>query len=152
MPVITLSFQISPFPFDLLKEELEKYPAADLVWCQEEHKNSGYYDYVKPRFRTIVNHTRPIWYETLISWADLFAFKFIWGFFIFYFSFKIVFDLRMLFMEKSCSSQIKTSEFGFLGERWKNPDDYLPNSSCISCTFCGSKRKPVATSSVFIVT
>lgn len=64
MPIITLFFQISPFPFDLLKEELDKYPTADLVWCQEEHKNSGYYDYVKPRFRTIVNHTRPIWYET----------------------------------------------------------------------------------------
>uniref|UniRef100_A0A8C3GYX6 oxoglutarate dehydrogenase (succinyl-transferring) n=1 Tax=Corvus moneduloides TaxID=1196302 RepID=A0A8C3GYX6_CORMO len=59
---ITRLEQISPFPFDLLKEELDKYPTADLVWCQEEHKNSGYYDYVKPRFRTIVNHTRPIWY------------------------------------------------------------------------------------------
>ncbi|NXA56202.1 OGDHL protein, partial [Nothocercus julius] len=59
---ITRLEQISPFPFDLLKKELEKYPEADLVWCQEEHKNSGYYDYVKPRFRTIVNHTRPIWY------------------------------------------------------------------------------------------
>ncbi|KAM3834723.1 2-oxoglutarate dehydrogenase-like, mitochondrial isoform 1-T1 [Vipera latastei] len=54
--------QISPFPFDLLKEEIEKYAKAELVWCQEEHKNIGYYDYVKPRFRTIVNHTRPIWY------------------------------------------------------------------------------------------
>ncbi|NXU66319.1 OGDHL protein, partial [Horornis vulcanius] len=59
---ITRLEQISPFPFDLLKEELDKYPAADLVWCQEEHKNSGYYDYVRPRFRTIVNRTRPIWY------------------------------------------------------------------------------------------
>uniref|UniRef100_U3JW96 2-oxoglutarate dehydrogenase-like, mitochondrial n=1 Tax=Ficedula albicollis TaxID=59894 RepID=U3JW96_FICAL len=59
---ITRLEQISPFPFDLLKEEVDKYPTADLVWCQEEHKNSGYYDYVKPRFRTIVNHTRPIWY------------------------------------------------------------------------------------------
>ncbi|XP_026570325.1 2-oxoglutarate dehydrogenase-like, mitochondrial isoform X2 [Pseudonaja textilis] len=54
--------QISPFPFDLLKEEIKKYAKAELVWCQEEHKNIGYYDYVKPRFRTIVNHTRPIWY------------------------------------------------------------------------------------------
>nr|XP_006112456.1 2-oxoglutarate dehydrogenase-like, mitochondrial [Pelodiscus sinensis] len=59
---ITRLEQISPFPFDLVKEELEKYPGAELVWCQEEHKNIGYYDYVKPRFRTIVNHTRPIWY------------------------------------------------------------------------------------------
>ncbi|XP_026528525.1 2-oxoglutarate dehydrogenase-like, mitochondrial isoform X2 [Notechis scutatus] len=54
--------QISPFPFDLLKVEIKKYAKAELVWCQEEHKNIGYYDYVKPRFRTIVNHTRPIWY------------------------------------------------------------------------------------------
>ncbi|XP_062989206.1 2-oxoglutarate dehydrogenase-like, mitochondrial [Elgaria multicarinata webbii] len=59
---ITRLEQISPFPFDLLKEEIEKYAKAELVWCQEEHKNIGYYDYVKPRFRTIVNHTRPIWY------------------------------------------------------------------------------------------
>ncbi|XP_061490980.1 2-oxoglutarate dehydrogenase-like, mitochondrial isoform X2 [Rhineura floridana] len=59
---ITRLEQISPFPFDLLKEEIEKYAKADLVWCQEEHKNIGFYDYVKPRFRTIVNHIRPIWY------------------------------------------------------------------------------------------
>ncbi|XP_072851175.2 2-oxoglutarate dehydrogenase-like, mitochondrial isoform X2 [Pogona vitticeps] len=59
---ITRLEQISPFPFDLLKEEIEKYAKADLLWCQEEHKNMGFYDYVKPRFRTIVNHTRPIWY------------------------------------------------------------------------------------------
>ncbi|KAH0623455.1 hypothetical protein JD844_006216 [Phrynosoma platyrhinos] len=58
---ITRLEQISPFPFDLLREEIEKYAKADLVWCQEEHKNIGYYDYVKPRFRTIMNHTRPIW-------------------------------------------------------------------------------------------
>uniref|UniRef100_A0AAY4CUV6 2-oxoglutarate dehydrogenase complex component E1 n=1 Tax=Denticeps clupeoides TaxID=299321 RepID=A0AAY4CUV6_9TELE len=38
--------QLSPFPFDLVKAETEKYPNADLVWCQEEHKNQGYYDYV----------------------------------------------------------------------------------------------------------
>lgn len=117
LPVITLSFQISPFPFDLLKEELEKYPGADLVWCQEEHKNSGYYDYVKPRFRTIVNHTRPIWYEKncFVSWVGLFAFKFGWFWGVF---------LRMLFTGKSCSSQIKTCEFGFLGERGKSVDDF----------------------------
>nr|XP_040054169.1 2-oxoglutarate dehydrogenase, mitochondrial-like [Gasterosteus aculeatus aculeatus] len=33
-----------------------------LVWCQEEHKNQGYYDYVKPRLRTTVGHARPVWY------------------------------------------------------------------------------------------
>ncbi|XP_075073099.1 2-oxoglutarate dehydrogenase-like, mitochondrial isoform X2 [Mixophyes fleayi] len=59
---ITRLEQISPFPFDLVKEEVEKYHRAELVWCQEEHKNMGYYDYIKPRFLTILNHTRPIWY------------------------------------------------------------------------------------------
>lgn len=55
--------QISPFPFDLIKREAEKYPGAELVWCQEEHKNMGYYDYINPRFMTILNRARPIWYK-----------------------------------------------------------------------------------------
>uniref|UniRef100_A0A3B4FNP6 2-oxoglutarate dehydrogenase complex component E1 n=1 Tax=Pundamilia nyererei TaxID=303518 RepID=A0A3B4FNP6_9CICH len=54
--------QLSPFPFDLVKEEADHYPNADLVWCQEEHKNHGYYDYVKPRISTTIGHTRPICY------------------------------------------------------------------------------------------
>nr|KAF6277427.1 oxoglutarate dehydrogenase L [Myotis myotis] len=59
---ITRLEQISPFPFDLIKREAEKYPGAELVWCQEEHKNMGYYDYINPRFMTILKRTRPIWY------------------------------------------------------------------------------------------
>ncbi|KAK6316280.1 hypothetical protein J4Q44_G00138040 [Coregonus suidteri] len=54
--------QLSPFPFDQVKVETHRYPNADLVWCQEEHKNQGYYDYVKPRLRTTVDCTRPVWY------------------------------------------------------------------------------------------
>ncbi|XP_008280042.1 2-oxoglutarate dehydrogenase, mitochondrial isoform X4 [Stegastes partitus] len=54
--------QLSPFPFDLVKEETDRYVNADLVWCQEEHKNQGYYDYVKPRIRTTIGRSRPVWY------------------------------------------------------------------------------------------
>ncbi|KAM8853110.1 2-oxoglutarate dehydrogenase complex component E1 [Synchiropus picturatus] len=54
--------QLSPFPFDLVKEETDRYHGADLVWCQEEHKNQGYYYYVKPRIRTTINKTRPVRY------------------------------------------------------------------------------------------
>uniref|UniRef100_UPI00398F0E98 2-oxoglutarate dehydrogenase-like, mitochondrial n=1 Tax=Pristiophorus japonicus TaxID=55135 RepID=UPI00398F0E98 len=54
--------QLSPFPFDLLKAEVEKCPDAELIWCQEEHKNMGYYDYVKPRFRTLLQYDKPVWY------------------------------------------------------------------------------------------
>ncbi|XP_004074658.1 2-oxoglutarate dehydrogenase, mitochondrial isoform X1 [Oryzias latipes] len=54
--------QLSPFPFDLVKSETDRFPNAELVWCQEEHKNQGYYDYVKPRLQTTVGYSRPIWY------------------------------------------------------------------------------------------
>lgn len=55
--------QISPFPFDLIEQEAARFPGAELVWCQEEHKNMGYYDYISPRFMTILGRTRPIWYR-----------------------------------------------------------------------------------------
>uniref|UniRef100_A0A3P8PXW3 2-oxoglutarate dehydrogenase complex component E1 n=1 Tax=Astatotilapia calliptera TaxID=8154 RepID=A0A3P8PXW3_ASTCA len=63
--------QLSPFPFDLVKEEADHYPNADLVWCQEEHKNHGYYDYVKPRISTTIGHTRPICRHSLTSSVNL---------------------------------------------------------------------------------
>ncbi|KAM9618606.1 2-oxoglutarate dehydrogenase-like, mitochondrial isoform 1-T1 [Trichechus inunguis] len=59
---ITRLEQISPFPFDLVKQEADQYQGAELVWCQEEHKNMGYYDYISPRFMTILSRARPIWY------------------------------------------------------------------------------------------
>ncbi|KAK1892247.1 2-oxoglutarate dehydrogenase mitochondrial [Dissostichus eleginoides] len=52
---------LSPFPFDQVKAESELYANADLVWCQEEHKNQGYYDYVKPRIRTTTQRAKPVW-------------------------------------------------------------------------------------------
>uniref|UniRef100_A0A6I8NY47 2-oxoglutarate dehydrogenase complex component E1 n=1 Tax=Ornithorhynchus anatinus TaxID=9258 RepID=A0A6I8NY47_ORNAN len=59
---ITRIEQLSPFPFDLLQKEALKYPNAELAWCQEEHKNQGYYDYVKPRLRTTIDRIKPVWY------------------------------------------------------------------------------------------
>jgi 2-oxoglutarate dehydrogenase E1 component len=47
--------QISPFPFDLVYQEMEKYPKAKLYWVQEEHKNMGAWTYVEPRFHTVLN-------------------------------------------------------------------------------------------------
>ncbi|KAG1652721.1 2-oxoglutarate dehydrogenase, mitochondrial [Nymphon striatum] len=46
--------QICPFPYDLIKAELAKYPQAKLCFSQEEHKNQGYWSYVKPRLDTVV--------------------------------------------------------------------------------------------------
>jgi len=58
--IVTLE-QISPFPFDRVREALEKYKNVDIgngvhpgnvVWCQEEPKNMGPWSYVKPRIVT----------------------------------------------------------------------------------------------------
>ncbi|EDW69592.1 2-oxoglutarate dehydrogenase-like, mitochondrial isoform X2 [Drosophila virilis] len=52
--------QVSPFPFDLVKEQANLYKNAELVWAQEEHKNQGCWTYVQPRFLTALNHSRDI--------------------------------------------------------------------------------------------
>lgn len=44
--------QISPFPFDAVAEQISSYPNAQIVWCQEEHKNMGCYNYVRPHIHT----------------------------------------------------------------------------------------------------
>lgn len=52
--------QISPFPYDLVKQECAKYPNAELCWVQEESKNQGSWTYVEPRFETCLNHSREL--------------------------------------------------------------------------------------------
>ncbi|UJR22974.1 hypothetical protein I4U23_026001 [Adineta vaga] len=46
--------QISPFPFDLMQMELEKYKNANICFAQEEHKNMGPYSFCKPRLVTLL--------------------------------------------------------------------------------------------------
>src|ERR1700744_4088315 len=41
--------QLYPFPENVLAQELNRFPKADLVWCQEEPKNQGAWNFVKPR-------------------------------------------------------------------------------------------------------
>lgn len=41
--------QLYPFPHEVLVEEFAKYPNADIVWCQEEHKNMGAWTFVDRR-------------------------------------------------------------------------------------------------------
>ncbi|KYM89669.1 2-oxoglutarate dehydrogenase, mitochondrial [Atta colombica] len=41
--------QICPFPYQLFIEEMRKYPRAEIMWVQEEHKNQGAYGYVRDR-------------------------------------------------------------------------------------------------------
>ncbi|KAI4351093.1 hypothetical protein L6164_005479 [Bauhinia variegata] len=44
--------QICPFPYDLIQQELKRYPNAEIVWCQEEPMNMGAYFYALPRLWT----------------------------------------------------------------------------------------------------
>lgn len=58
--------QLCPFPFDLLRDELKKYPQAELIWSQEEHKNQGYWAYVQPLIHSTMRHvgmgSNKFWY------------------------------------------------------------------------------------------
>lgn len=52
--------QLAPFPFDLVKVELEKYSNSniELVWAQEEHKNQGYWSFLSPHLDCVLKHLK----------------------------------------------------------------------------------------------
>ncbi|GLG93121.1 Probable 2-oxoglutarate dehydrogenase E1 component DHKTD1 homolog, mitochondrial, partial [Gryllus bimaculatus] len=57
---ITRIEQISPFPFNYVANEINKYPNAEICWVQEEHKNQGPWSFVFDRFNALLNDTN--WY------------------------------------------------------------------------------------------
>eukprot|EP01012_Entosiphon_sulcatum_P014981 TRINITY_DN2000_c0_g1_i1.p1 TRINITY_DN2000_c0_g1~~TRINITY_DN2000_c0_g1_i1.p1 ORF type:complete len:1001 (-),score=244.47 TRINITY_DN2000_c0_g1_i1:917-3919(-) len=50
--------QLAPFPFERVAEEIDKFPHAEIVWCQEEPKNMGSWVYVRPRLHTAMGELR----------------------------------------------------------------------------------------------
>jgi len=44
--------QLSPFPFDLVQQELKLYEKSKLLWVQEEPENMGAWHFVHPHFVT----------------------------------------------------------------------------------------------------
>jgi 2-oxoglutarate dehydrogenase E1 component len=46
--------QLAPFPWDKVREEIERYPNAKHMWTQEEPKNMGAWSFVQPRFDTLM--------------------------------------------------------------------------------------------------
>jgi len=56
--------QFYPFPALSLVKELERFPNADYVWCQEEPKNQGAWFFMEPNIEWVLSrigakHTRP---------------------------------------------------------------------------------------------
>ncbi|KAG0262061.1 2-oxoglutarate dehydrogenase E1 component [Actinomortierella ambigua] len=49
--------QLNPFPYDRVKEYTDKYPNAEVVWCQEEPLNMGGWAHVAPRIRTTLKES-----------------------------------------------------------------------------------------------
>jgi 2-oxoglutarate dehydrogenase E1 component len=46
--------QLYPFPENVLAQELNRFPKAELIWCQEEPQNQGAWTFVKPRIEDTV--------------------------------------------------------------------------------------------------
>lgn len=58
--------QLSPFPFDKVLEEANRFPNAEIAWCQEEPKNMGAWFYTKPRIQTAL---RKLNKDTSVSYS-----------------------------------------------------------------------------------
>jgi 2-oxoglutarate dehydrogenase E1 component len=46
--------QLYPFPKNTLGAELERFPQAELIWCQEEPKNMGAWTFVNPHLEEVM--------------------------------------------------------------------------------------------------
>jgi len=51
--------QLMPFPFDLVEDVSKQYPNADIVWCQEEHKNMGAWQFCYFHLKSALRKSRP---------------------------------------------------------------------------------------------
>jgi 2-oxoglutarate dehydrogenase E1 component len=58
--------QFYPFPALSLTKELGRFPNAEVIWCQEEPKNQGYWSFVESNIEWVLDrigarHTRPVY-------------------------------------------------------------------------------------------
>jgi 2-oxoglutarate dehydrogenase E1 component len=47
--------QLYPFPEEALMHELRRFPKAQIIWCQEEPKNQGAWNFVAPRIEDTIS-------------------------------------------------------------------------------------------------
>ncbi|MEQ9260788.1 MAG: 2-oxoglutarate dehydrogenase E1 component [Roseovarius sp.] len=58
--------QYYPFPAISLVKEMERFPKAEVVWCQEEPKNQGAWSFIEPNIEWVLTrikakHKRPVY-------------------------------------------------------------------------------------------
>ena len=46
--------QLFPFPGRSMREELARFPNAEIVWCQEEPRNQGYWTFIDPYIEEVL--------------------------------------------------------------------------------------------------
>ena len=46
--------QLYPFPAQSLRAELGRFPQAEVIWCQEEPKNQGYWTHMEPNIEWVL--------------------------------------------------------------------------------------------------
>ncbi|MEH7828226.1 2-oxoglutarate dehydrogenase E1 component [Gemmobacter denitrificans] len=49
--------QLYPFPAKSLTAELGRFPNAEVIWCQEEPKNQGYWTHMEPNIEWVLGQT-----------------------------------------------------------------------------------------------
>jgi 2-oxoglutarate dehydrogenase E1 component len=48
--------QLYPFPARTLIEELGRFPQAEIIWCQEEPRNMGAWQFIEPNLEWVLDH------------------------------------------------------------------------------------------------
>jgi len=46
--------QLYPVPTQSLRQELARFPQAEMVWCQEEPKNQGAWSFMEPNLEWVL--------------------------------------------------------------------------------------------------
>ena len=47
--------QLYPFPYEVLKQGIKKFINCELIWCQEEPKNMGAWEFIEKRLKSVLH-------------------------------------------------------------------------------------------------
>ena len=47
--------QLYPFPYEALKQGIKKFSHCEMIWCQEEPKNMGAWQFIEKRLKSVLH-------------------------------------------------------------------------------------------------